>query len=175
MLPSWRTLDLIPGAVLRRAHVDHIKAVIARLRGGLRGETDIPITGYVSARSGVTFSVITGGSTFTAAGDELHIALPLRVGDRITHWQLSLERAGAAGLSVELRRFRMDAPGYEVPALHTQTSLPSLLTTRQVMPANGLRAVTVEDGYCYRLVIIAGNANDVTYGGSVRIDHPRAG
>lgn len=176
MLPTWRTLDLVPGAVPRRAHLDHISRTIARLRGGLRAERDFPLTMHAAARTGVSYDSGGGKVTMLAADtSEVHFALPLLVGDRITHWELSIERAAAEGLTVELRRFRRHVAGYEIPALHSQLSTPAAIATRQSMPAVGLRAATIETGWVYRLVVIAGNASDVVYGGSVRVDHPRSG
>jgi hypothetical protein len=175
MLPRWRTLDLVPGAPLRRPHLDHMSRVIDRLKNGLRSTRQVPITVSPHAIVGaVTFDASGGFATLPAAA-ELHLALPFYAGDRITHFGVSLVRAGAAGVKVELRRFQRATPGYATPALHTQTSTPRILSTRELMPAVGMSPITIEQGWLYRLVIAAGQANDLVYGGFLQVDHPRAG
>jgi hypothetical protein len=175
MLPSWPTLDLPPGAVLRRHHIDHMREVIERLRGGLRSTRTIPLSVHMQAHVGVPTFDASGGFATLPAGVELHLALPLYVGDRITHFGVSLVRAGVVGATVTLRRFKRSTPGYEAPYLHTQVSTPRVLSTRELMPAVGLQAVTIESGYVYRLCIAGGQANDVVYGGFLQVDHPRIG
>lgn len=175
MLPSWPTLDLPPGATLRRSHVDHVRTVVERLRDGLRGKRVVPFTVHAYAKVGAVTFDASGGFGTLPAGGELHLALPLYVGDRITQFGVSMVRAGTVGLTLELRRFRRSTPGYVAPALHSQVSTPRVLSTRELMPSVGLQAVTVEAGYVYRLVVKAGQANDLVFGGYLHIDHPRAG
>lgn len=177
MLPTWRSLDLVPGSVLRRLHLDHFARVIDRLRGGLRGIRTVPLSVHAQAKQGtVTFDAAGGHAVLAGAGtSEIHLVLPLYVGDRIVHWGLCLERVGAAGIRVELRRFRRSAPGYEVPSLHVQTSTPRVLSTRETMLAVGMAPHVVEEGWIYRLVVTAGNAGDKIYGGWLHVDHPRVG
>lgn len=172
MLPRWRSIDYVPGAVVRERHLDHFDAVLAALRGGLRPVERRPITVHSSALvTGVSVDATGTWASFDSPGLALHLALPLRVGDRIVGWSLSLERAAAAGLTVELRRFAMGAPAYEV--IHRQTSTPGRLALRAACPAAGLAAVSVAAGHVYRLVVTSASNNDRCYGGEVLVDHPR--
>lgn len=173
-LPNTPTLELTPGAVLRRRHIDHIKRFLGYARDGQRGTRKWPFGVQLGRSDDVAISSDGTFATFVnAVFSKWHVPIQkIYEKDRIVGWAISAQRQGPNPIRCELRRFkRHGGAGYETPALAVLDHFTQSTTQRELIACLH-DPIKIEPGYCYRIVVIAGNDGDLVYGGYVENDHP---